>query len=229
MSRFLTLAALAAALFAATPAAEARTNLPEGSYLDSCRNLYVEGDTLYGECRDSRNKWKKTWISGYAYCEGDIINNNGVLDCAGGVRSEPSSPGPSRGRGDDDLPGGNWSETCRDAVLDGYILRASCKDRRNTWRPTWIDLRQCKSGYVDNEDGLLVCAAAPRPAAPVIEPMKDTLPRGPWVDSCRNAAVKQSQLRGECFDGEAWVISDLDMRKCKRNSVVNNGGRLRCE
>src|SRR5262245_11527413 len=117
MTRVLTLAALAAALFVAAPSAEARQSLPEGSYLDTCRNLYIEGDTLYGECQDNRGKWKKTWISGYQYCDGDIVNNNGVLDCRGGRRPDEAEPAaPAEGG----LPAGNWAKTCRDAVMDGY-------------------------------------------------------------------------------------------------------------
>lgn len=224
MSRYLTLAALAAALFVAAPSAEARQSLPEGSYLDSCRNLYVDGDTLYGECQDSRGKWKKTWISGYAYCDGDIVNNNGVLDCQGGRLPDQDEPAaPAAG----DLPAGDWSKTCRDAVLDGYVLRASCKDNRGTWRPTWIDMRQCKSNTVGNDDGLLVCLAAAPPKAAVVA-LRDTLPGGDWTETCRSAAVKNYQMRGECFDGNGWLVSDLDLKKCKHGRVSNSGGRLIC-
>ncbi|BCW88467.1 hypothetical protein sos41_16070 [Alphaproteobacteria bacterium SO-S41] len=227
MTRFLAALALAAAALFSTGAAEARpAALPEGSYLDSCRDLYVEGSTLYGECQNNAGKWKKTWISNYGYCDGDIYNNNGVLDCRGGRLPEQAAPSkPSGG-----LPAGPWTKTCRDPALDGSILRANCKDNRGTWRPTWIDLRQCSSRTIGNDDGLLVCLAAAEPPAPVLVPMRDTLPKGSWVDSCRSGVVKQYQMRAECYratDGK-WLISDVNLKTCKRG-VGNRDGNLACE
>lgn len=227
MTRLLAALALAAATFFSTGAAEAKGQpLPEGSYLESCRNLYIEGNTLYGECQDSRSKWKKTWISGYDYCAGDIFNNNGVLDCRGGRKPAAAPAKPATGG----LPDGPWTKTCRDPALDGTILRANCQDSRGTWRPTWIDLRQCSSRYIGNDDGLLVCLAAPAPAAPALKTGYDTLPRGSWTDTCRSGAVKNGQMRAECYTADGrWLVSDLDLKSCRRNAVGNAGGRLTCE
>jgi hypothetical protein len=228
MTRLLAALALAAATFCLTAPAEARQgSVPEGSYLDSCRNTYVEGNTLYGECQDSRGKWKKTWISNFDYCTGDIYNNNGVLDCRGGSAPAAKAPPPPAGG----LPGGPWSKTCRDPALDGSVLRATCKDNRGTWRPTWIDLRQCASRNIGNDDGLLVCLAAPvEPEAPALVPMRDTLPKGSWLDSCRSGVVKQYQMRAECVRGDgSWLVSDLNLKTCKRNAVTSRNGMLACE
>lgn len=230
MTRLFAAMALAAAAFFSSGAAEARSSqaLPQGSYLDTCRDLYVEGNTLYGECQDNRGKWKKTWISGYNYCAGDIYNNNGVLDCRGGRKpAEPSGPAkPAAGS----LPDGPWAKTCRDPALDGTILRANCQDSRGTWRPTWIDLRQCPSRYIGNEDGLLVCMAAPPPPAPALKPGYDTLPRGSWTDTCRSGVIKRGVMRAECSTSDGrWMVSDLDLAGCRRNAVGNANGKLTCE
>jgi hypothetical protein len=229
MKRLFALAALAFAAFAAGGPAEART-APEGSYTSTCRNLTVDGDTLYGECRNSRGKWKKTWISGFQYCDGDIYNRDGVLDCDGGRLPESRSgakPIPRAAQGD--LPAGPWVESCRDAVVDSSVLRATCRDADGTWRPTWIDLRQCR-GEIANDDGLLICIAARETPKPAVVQMRDTLPQGNWTDFCRSGAVKQFQMRAECFGGDQqWFVTDLDLRKCKSNSVSAVQGRLRCD
>lgn len=224
MSRLLAVAALAAAAFVFGSAAMAKAP-PPGSYRDTCRDLYVEADTLYGECKTAKGKWKKTWISGYEFCDGDIVNRGGILDCDGGRKVDYSRPAPPPAKGD--LPPGGWVNDCRDAVIDGYVLRATCRDNQGTWRPTWIDTRQCRDGVFEIDDGFFVCVAAPPP--PLVEPMKDLLPSGPWTENCRSGAVKQFQMRAECFaGGNQWLITDLDLRKCKRNNVAAPDGRLRC-
>lgn len=225
MPRFLAIAALAvAAAFAFGADAYAKAP-PDGSYRGSCRNLHVEGDTLYGECQNKAGKWKKTWISGYKYCDGDIVNRNGVLDCNGGRLPEYSEAPPARDNGG--LPPGGWVDVCRDAVLDGNVLRATCHDDAGVWRPTWIDVRVCRDGVLEVEDGIFICVAAPPP--PRVEPMKDLLPQGTWSENCRSAAVSQWQMRAECYAGDnQFLVTDLDLRKCKRNDVAAPGGRLRC-
>ena len=258
-SIFLAVAAAAACLVSGAASAQ---SLPAGSYRESCRELYVEGKTLYGECQNDRGAWKKTWITGFANCVGEIVNYDGLLDYRAPtrrvterapatkrtptpelaptrrmdvapapaptpaptpkveMRAAPTAA-PARG-----LPGGDWTRTCRDAALDGQILRATCRDSRGTWRQTWLDLRQCR-GDVANEDGLLVCKT---PAAPAVVALRDVLPIGQWTASCRSAAVRQYQMRAECHDGRGqWLTTDLDLRTCKRGSVSVREGRLRCD
>jgi hypothetical protein len=226
MSRILAAAVLAVAAFAFGSAAMAEAP-PDGTYRKTCKNLYVEGDTLYGECQNKAGKWKKTWISGYRYCDGDIVNRNGVMDCNGGRLPEYSDD-PAAPQGNGDMPSGGWVNSCRDAVLDGYVLRATCKDNAGTWRPTWIDTRQCRTGNFEVDDGFFVCVAPPPP--PQALPMKDMLPGGTWTENCRSGAVKNYQMRAECHSGgNQWLITDLDLRKCKTENVSAPGGRLRCD
>jgi hypothetical protein len=225
MSRFVAFAALAVAALALGPQASAKTAPPDGSYQTNCRNYYVDGDTLYGECQNQSGKWKKTWISGYEYCDGDIVNRNGVMDCNGGRL--PAYSGAPASAGNGGMPPGGWIDRCRDAVLDGNVLRASCRDNSGTWRPTWVDVRQCRTGTFEIDDGIFVCVAPPPP--PAVEPLKDMLPGGTWTESCRSGAVKQWQMRAECFTGNnQWLVTDLDLRKCKTENVSAPGGRLRC-
>lgn len=265
MIRLLTLATFVAAAFSISPAAEART-VPEGSYQDSCRNAYVDGDTLYGECKNNAGKYKKTWISGYIYCDGDLVNVNGVLDCHGGRKTVDQArrdsdareePHPLRRRDardeeardryedrdedryddrdrrrDDErrphLPEGPWVESCRDASIDGSVLRAVCRTDRGAWRQARLDVRNCDSDIYNN-NGQLVCDRPATRARALVEPMRNALPSGDWVSVCRSAAVRDYQMRAECFDGDnQWWASDLNLKRCARNDVTVRGGVLRC-
>jgi hypothetical protein len=55
-------------------------NVPNGSYLTSCRNAEVRGRTLYADCRTRRGGYVQAAIA-YRFCRGDISNNNGQLNC----------------------------------------------------------------------------------------------------------------------------------------------------
>lgn len=239
MIRFAAQLAAVAALASAAGAAPG-TPLPRGSYLESCRELYIDGDTLRGECLNDSGEWKKTWIAGYVYCGGDIYNNNGVLDCRPGVPppagppvpAQPATPPPpaepaSGAAAAGALPPGPWSKTCRDGVVEGTVLRATCRDSRKVWRATWIDLATCTGGEIANRDGLLVCVAPP---APALVALRDTLPKGSWLDTCRSGAVRDYRMRAECYSDQGkWLISDLDLKRCKRGTVRNKNGVLACD
>lgn len=220
-----------AAIFA-LPVVASEPPPPQGSYLETCRDARVEGDTLHAECPDAAGKWKKTWLQGYRYCAGDITNENALLICNGGRLTEEEANAPSAGASRGELPPGPWLESCREPVLDGAVLRAKCQDQNGQWRAAWIDLGQC-SGEVGNINGELVCLrAAPAPAAsaPKLLAMRDTLPTGKWVQFCRAASLTNYMMRAECYGGDGrWQSSELDLSTCKTTDVTSNGGRLVCQ
>lgn len=100
MTRFLTLAAVTAGLFAASaPAAQAQYRSPSVSLAGSCQNIQTQ-QTGYvtAECRDDQGRYR--WSSIYApQCRSDLMNRSGVLACqgatgnAGGYVDQPSSQG----------------------------------------------------------------------------------------------------------------------------------------
>lgn len=216
-----------------TGAASAAEAVPQGTYLETCRNAAIDGDRLNAECENNAGKFKKTWLDGYRYCGGDIANEDGVLVCRGPRLTEEEADGPAGSAARGELPPGPWRETCRDGVLDGAILRASCQDRSGSWRATFLDLAGC-SGEVGNVDGQLVClTTAPPPAAssaPKLLAMRDTLPTGKWVQFCRAAGLVNYIMRAECYAGNGqWQTSDLDLSTCPTTDVTSNGGRLVCQ
>ncbi len=54
--------------------------LPPGSYKDSCKNIYKEGNVLEAECRNKNGKWKHTSIR-FKNCKNGLWNDNGKLRC----------------------------------------------------------------------------------------------------------------------------------------------------
>jgi hypothetical protein len=93
----LTSTALAAAvvLSSATIPAQAQGYPPDGSYLRSCGDPQVFGDSLVANCRRVDGSWDRTVLRGLNGCMGDIANVNGHLTC--GREGYGSSYGPSEG------------------------------------------------------------------------------------------------------------------------------------
>lgn len=221
----LLLAALAVSMLGTAAHA---ANPPRGTYLETCRNVNVDGARLNAECLRTSGKYRKTWMDGYRYCAGNIANEDGVLVCQGGRLTEEEAGGPG-GRGA--MPAGPWRETCRDAVLEASILRAICQDRKKAWRTTFLDMRTC-NGDVANVDGQLTCLRVepPPPPAPRLMAMRDTLPTGKWVQYCRSASLTKYRMRAECYAGDGqWRVTDLDLSTCTTTDVTSNGGRLACQ
>jgi len=54
--------------------------LPPGSYKDSCKNIYKEGNTLEADCRNKNGKWKHSSIR-FKDCKNGLWNDNGKLRC----------------------------------------------------------------------------------------------------------------------------------------------------
>jgi hypothetical protein len=56
--------------------------VPRGSYAQSCQNISTSGDTLQASCQKKNGKWRQTSLRNYNRCDGEIVNNNGKLQCA---------------------------------------------------------------------------------------------------------------------------------------------------
>ncbi len=125
------------------------------------------------------------------------------------------------------LPGGSWSQSCRNAQLRGDQLYAQCRGRDGNWHNTRIDIDRCgRGGTLANNNGELVCERMGQGAG--------NLPPGSWNQSCRNARMEGRDgdtLRAECRtrDGR-WIQTRLDTDRCGRSrAVANNNGQLVCE
>ena len=56
--------------------------MPQGSYLQTCRDVGVQGDTLFAVCRTVDGRGQRAQLPGVSRCVGDIGNNNGNLQCS---------------------------------------------------------------------------------------------------------------------------------------------------
>ena len=55
--------------------------LPPGSYIATCRDVRLQGTTLYATCDDGKDHWLSASLRNVEKCNGDIANHNGVLRC----------------------------------------------------------------------------------------------------------------------------------------------------
>lgn len=78
-------AGLVMSLAAAIAPAEAKPQVPEGSYLQTCRNANIfQGRDLLAMCPNNQGQLAVVKLSNYQLCGGDIANVNGQLVCRGG-------------------------------------------------------------------------------------------------------------------------------------------------
>ena len=54
---------------------------PPGSYLRSCRDVRMRGDSLVALCRRIDRRWQPSRLDDVRRCVGDIGNDNGTLVC----------------------------------------------------------------------------------------------------------------------------------------------------
>lgn len=116
--------------------------LPKGSYRDSCRDSYTEGNRLYSKCENRNGKWKNTSIN-YKRCDKNISNDNGQLVC-----------GKAGGGGK--LPPGSYKDSCKNIYKEGNVLEADCKNKNGKWKHSSIRFKECKKGLW-NDNGKLRC------------------------------------------------------------------------
>jgi CVNH domain-containing protein len=116
---------------------------PRGSYSQSCRDIRTHGNSLRAVCQTMRGDWVETSLNGLNQCVGDIVNDDGRLECTR--------------RGGRLVPVGSYSQSCRNVYVRGDNLRAMCQNRGGQW--VWSELHDwddCRGG-IQNDDGRLRC------------------------------------------------------------------------
>lgn len=153
--RILSLGALAlvSAITAFITAAPAQARwAPSGSYEASCRRVEFDGDVLTATCRTRDGGWRNTYLDNADDCGGNIVNNNGQLECGW------SDWRGRRWAGRHEGPGGSYTATCTNIRMDGYTLKATCQRRDGSWRWSSLDYAYDCDGRIANFDGRLTCA-----------------------------------------------------------------------
>jgi CVNH domain len=116
---------------------------PGGSYAQTCREVRTRGNDLTAVCQNMNGQWVGSTLNGYDRCVGEIVNDDGRLECTR--------------RGGRLVPAGSYSQTCRNIYVRGDVLRAQCQDREGRW--LWSQLDDwdgCRRG-IQNDGGRLRC------------------------------------------------------------------------
>jgi hypothetical protein len=141
-----------------------RYQLPPGSWQQSCRNARVVRDDLFADCQQRNGNWVRASLD-LDDCRGQgVHNDNGRLRCGGQWNQGGGNQGGggwNQGGGQGGgyrMPGGSWSQSCRNAEIRGDDLYAQCRDRQGNWHSTRIDLDRCKNRGLMNDNGELRCS-----------------------------------------------------------------------
>lgn len=134
-----------------------QNGLPQGDYVQTCRNVSLQGDRLYAECQKRNGGWRRTSLDDVDRCNGNIANNNGRLTCAQGEGYSGGYGDHREGGWHGGIPSGTYTETCRNIRVEGDRLMAECQERDGDWRQTSLDdFQRCPSAPA-NDNGRLVC------------------------------------------------------------------------
>ncbi len=109
--------------------------LPQGSYTQSCQQMRVQRQDLFGVCLDRRGNARRTRLERALACPGDIANINGNLRCM--------------------PPTDSYVRTCRQVSARNDVLRATCQRRNGRWQATQLRNFRRHLGRINNCDGTL--------------------------------------------------------------------------
>jgi hypothetical protein len=123
---------------------------PGGSYLASCRDVRMRGDTLLALCRRIDGGVQRALLPDVRSCVGDIGNQNGVLVCN---RAPGAPPPPAYAAPAPPPPPGPYRRGCRDLseeylrLRDRYYRSPDPRDReRMIHRMREIDVEAARRG-----------------------------------------------------------------------------------
>lgn len=152
--------------------------VPGGTWPQVCRSGYMDGPFLFratclnkdGEWRDASMDMRNcpSWVlysqGAYLHCgQGQSTGGASYQGWGGGLGGGGYRGGDHGGGyggyGGYSLPAGPWRNECRNGWIQyGYLLRASCLNRKREWRDASLDLRTCPRGsYVYSEGAYLRC------------------------------------------------------------------------
>jgi len=105
---------------------------PPGSYQQSCRDIYVNGTTLYATCKTRDGGWSSTptSLSNTNQCIGGVLNIDGVLRCSMG-----EAP-----------PNGSYMRSCTDEWEQRHSSCYLRRRNRQAWQLRSIGKCQCVPG-----------------------------------------------------------------------------------
>ena len=180
----------------------AQSNLPDGSYKETCKNFRFLKQILTADCEDEKGQWVNSKIN-LDYCEGDIRNENGTLKC-----KQKPAPKP---------PSGSYKNSCRDVKVKGSKLSASCENKKGKWKDTSINYKKCDRD-IWNDNGELSCG----------KKNGSKIPKGSYRNSCKDSYTEGSRLYSTCEKRNGkWKKTNINYKKCDKD-ISNDNGELIC-
>lgn len=204
---------LMVALDGVTPVAA--SNLPGGSWRDSCRNGVVYRGTLSAECRRTNGKYRNT--SARIDDCARFGNRDGQLFCE-------AAAGGSEWHG-------SYRKTCINERVDkkGH-LKADCLTTSGRYRKSEIKPGNCPDRRAGNNDGRLVCEESGFGGSGG-SGGSNIHWRGSFEGSCRDISTDSAgNLRASCQNTSGrWERAYLAAYSCPSHRAGNHNGRLVCE
>lgn len=185
------------------------SNLPQGSYLQSCKYISFNGENLSATCSNTVGYPIKSTLGIGACDDGSTISNvHGHLSC-----DKLSSL----------VPQGSYLQSCKYISLSGQTLSATCSNTIGEPIKSTLGLGACDSGStVSNEHGHLVC-----------DRMSSTLPQGSYLQSCKYINYWDGiNLMATCDNtAKQPIVTGFDYKDtCAAGSTVSNyHGHLTCD
>jgi hypothetical protein len=119
-------------------------------------------------------------------------------------------------------PPGSYQESFVSITNNGSYLYAKCEDVNGGWHAAQIDTSRCPGSLIANNNSVLVCGRGGYGIA-------NTLPRGSWRASCKDASKSGGVLSAQCDTGSGtWHSTSLDLSTCPERIIGNAGGNLVC-
>lgn len=145
---------------ALTAGAASAQGVPDGSYLDTCTNVRMRGDTLSATCQTRNGRTTQSSLRDAMDCSGGIENINGRLACSGqgGPYHGGERFGASDGYGSDGgyVPNGSYLRSCTDVSVSGDTLYANCRTRSGGMVQSELrGIQRYQGGDISNCNGTL--------------------------------------------------------------------------
>jgi hypothetical protein len=201
---------VAVCALAAMRSPAAATNIPAGSYQNSCVSIRTSGDDVLAKCEDISGNWHAAQADMDQCPSRSYANNDGSLVCGLGGYGIAGF-----------LPRGSWRASCSNGSDQNGTLYARCDTGSGSWRDASLNMQDCPSRIVDNSRGALVC----RGGSSVVT--YGGLPPGSWRTSCRNGYMQGSVLYAQCDAGNGtWHQTSIDLGRYPNARLSNQRGNL---
>ena len=199
-------------------------SIPPGSYQQTCKNIDMRNDVLAANCQDSSGHWQSVLLRDVGSCRSDIINDDGALRCSHGAGYQ--------GENQAGVPGGPYSQSCREMHVNGDDLEGRCQTASGDWKSAKLDdYNKCR-GDIVNDNGKLRCIVGAYGAPGGYQGGYPTAAggfSGPYTQSCKDIKSHGDDLEARCQtrNGEWHKTSLDDFQKC-RGQIINQDGNLKC-